>query len=149
MNLIFELTSLLTQTKFELIGPEKINMHFPQLNGFVDLILVCPDNYICFKDFWTFNNLSTNIINNYIIGSFQINSNSNKKFIFILLDKNTDNNPDNNPDNNLDKKTNLLNNNIVILRKNKLDKLLRDLSGLLYLNKIYFYDSDSDTIMLE
>ena len=142
MDLILKLKLLLEQTKFEILYKDKINLFFPQLNGIVDLILITRNNYICIKDFWTFNNLSGDIINNYLIGSSQINSNSDKKFIFILLNKNIDN------------KINLLNNNILIsnniyyLQQNNQDKLLKDLSYLFYLNNIYYYDYDLDVIML-
>ena len=143
MNLILKLKLLLEQTKLQLIGKEQVNMYLPQLNGYVDFILITKYNYICFKDFWTFNNLTLDIIQKYQFISSQINSinpiNPDKKYIFIILNKNTKKNF----------LSNNIQNNIIILQKNNLDKLLTDLSYLLYREQIYFYDADMDTIMLE
>ena len=137
------LISLLAQTKLQLLLPEQINLYFPQLTGFVDLILITPNNYICFKDCWTANNLTPNILDNYSRGSTQINLNSDKKFIFILLKKNND------IIKYLSNNNILIQDYVIILQKNNLDKLLKDLSKLLYSEHIYFYDNDMDTIMLD
>ena len=145
MDLINRIKMLVLQTKLEIMDRNQINQHISILNGFVDLILVTHEFIVCFKDFWTFNNLEPNIITNYLVGSQQINAGSTngKKFIFILFTK-----KDFVVKNNINKNV-LLEKNIYILEKNSQDKLLKDLSYLLYSGHIYFYDNDLDTIMLE
>ena len=142
MDLIIKVKNLIEKTRFQVLNKQQINLYFPYLNNFVDLILVTEHNYICIKDFWTFNNLNQDILNNYIGGSEQVNTNSNEKFIFILFNKN-------NKIINNEYKNNLINKNIFILQKNSCDKLLSEFSYLLYSNQIYFYESDLDSIMLE
>jgi hypothetical protein len=141
MNLINSLKLLLEKTKYKIINSFTINILFPELNNFVDLILETDTNIICFKDFWKINNLTNDIINNYLIGSEQININKNKKFIFIILIKNYT--KFYYEDNNLNSK------NIYIINNFIQYKILNKISLLLYLNNIYFYDNEGDTIMLE
>ena len=144
MDLISKTYGLILQTGLEILDKNKINNQIPILNGFVDLILVSSDLIICFKDFWTFNNLNTNILSNYLIGIEQIKlSYPNKIFVFALMTKNGFVNK-NNINNNV-----LLEKNIIILEKNSQDKLLKELSYFLYSKHIYFYDKDFDTIMLD
>ena len=135
MNLIQRLELLLNQTRLEILNNEQIKFNFPQLNGFTDLILITETHFICIKDYWTLNNLNENIINSYNTGSLNININLNKKFIFILLTKKYN-----------QKIFNV--GNIFILSAINKNMLLNELSNLLYLNKIFFYDSDYDTIIL-
>ena len=154
MNLIYKLKILLKQTGYEILEKEQIKYYFPILNGYVDLILSTEQNFICFKDFWTYNNLTIDIINNYNVGSNQINTNinTNKKFVFILLNKYL------NKKNQLFSNKNLLTiydlyileqNKIYVLEQNNMDKLFKKISQLFYSNNIYFFDNDKDLIMLE
>ncbi len=137
MDLLKKLENLLVQTRhYQILTKSDIYLYFSFLNGIVDIILVTPLNYICFKDYWTFNNLDTNTLNNYNLYSSNINLSSEKKFIFILLNKNTE------------KKT-IVSNYVYLIQKNNQDKLLKELSYLLYSNGIYYYDLDFDTIMLD
>lgn len=144
MDLIIRVKNSIVRTKLQVLNKEQIKLYFPFLYSFVDLILVSEKNYICVKDFWTFNNLTEEILNNYVIGSEQVNcfTNQDRKFVFILLYKN-------NKNINSELKNFLINKNIFILQKNNQDKLLKELEYLLYLNQIYFYDDDLDVIMLE
>ena len=130
-------------TKCEILYKDRIQLYFPQLINYVDMILVTENNYICIKDFWTFNNFSVKILNDYLFGSDQINNGSNKKFIFIIFTKYLG------IYNNLQNNEILNSKNIYILHKNILDNLYKDFSYLLYSNNIFFYDNDMDTIMLE
>lgn len=143
MNLMNRVKTLVTQTKLEIYDKNQIHTIFPFLNGYVDLMLVSNDYFICFKDFWTFDNLNIKVLNTYFTGSDNLKKNNiNKNFIFILFTKN-----------NFSNKNNILNNillekNIFILEKNNTSDLLNELSYFLYSLNIYFYDNDLDTIML-
>jgi hypothetical protein len=144
MNLILNLKSLLTQTKYNVYDSLQINMYEPNLTKWVDLVLETENYYICFKDIWTWNNLTGEIINDYLNKSEQVNllnnNNSLKKYIFILLVKN----------NNLDYSNQILNQkNIHIIEKSTQNKLINEICTFLYYNNIYIYDYDDSIIMLE
>lgn len=144
MDLMGKTYRLVLQTKLAILDKNEINKQIPLLNNFVDLILVTHEFIICFKDYWTFNNLNIGILNNYLNGSEQIKINyPYKKFIFILFTKKDFVLKNNININFLFKK------NIIILEKNNQDKLLKDLSYLLYSEHIYFYDQEFDAIMLD
>lgn len=144
MNLIHNLKSLLVQTKYNILESGQIKSFSPQLSDCIDIILETNNNFICFKDIWTHNNLTQEILDCYL--SEQINSiiKSNttlgKKFIFVLLVKNTYVNYDNNI---LNKK------NIHIIKKINKNKLIKEISYFLYSNNIFYFEPDNSIIMLE
>jgi hypothetical protein len=144
MNLIHNLKSLLVQTKYNILESGQIKSFSPQLSDCIDIILETNNNFICFKDIWTHNNLTQEILDCYL--SEQINSiiKSNttlgKKFIFVLLVKNTYVNYDNN----------ILNiKNIHIIKKINKNKLIKEISYFLYSNNIFYFEPDNSIIMLE
>lgn len=146
MNLIYNLKSILVQTKCYVYGLEQIKQFAPHLSDWMDIVLETDTHMICFKDIWTWNNLTPEILNSYLYGSEQINSTANsntnngKKYIFVLLAKNSNFNFDNK----------ILNQkNIHIIKKFNQKKLIKEISNFLYSNNIYFYDPDNSVIMLE
>lgn len=146
MNLTNNLKSILVQTKYNVYGMEKIKQLAPNLSDYVDIILETDTHMICFKDIWSRNNLTSEILNNYLYCSEQINStiNSNtnmkKIYIFVLLVKSSHFNFDNK----------ILNQkNIHIIKKFNQNKLIKVISYFLYSNDIYFYEADNSVIMLE
>lgn len=140
MNLIHNLKNLLIQTKYTVHDLDKIKNHKPYLYQLVDLILETNTHYICFKDVWTWNNLTLKTLNNYLYSSVQQNLNMHKKFVFILLVKN----------NHIQFDNQILNQkNIYIIEKKNQKKLIKEISYFLYLNDIYFYEQDGSSIMLE
>ena len=74
MNLIYNLKYILVQTKYNVYGMEKIKQFAQHLSDYVDIILETDTHMICFKDIWTWNNLTPEILNSYLYGSEQINS---------------------------------------------------------------------------
>lgn len=142
MNLIYNLKCILIQTKYIVHGQEQIKHHVPQLYNWVDVILETNTHFICFKDIWSYNNLTPEILNIYINGSMQQNifSNSGKKYIFVLLIKNSNTYFDNKV---------LNNQNIHIIKSFTQKKLLKELSYFLYSNKIFYYEIDDSCIMLD
>lgn len=146
MDLIYNLKSILVQTKCHVYGLEQIKQLVPHLSDWMDIVLETDTHMICFKDIWTWNNLTPEILNSYLYGSEQINStansytNSKKKYIFVLLTKSSNFNFDNK----------ILNQkNIHIIKKFNQNKLIKEISNFLYLNDIYFYEADNSVIMLE
>lgn len=146
MNLIYNLKSILVQTKCHVYGLEQIKQLVPYLLDWIDIVLETDTHMICFKDFWTWNNLTPEILNSYLYGSEQINSTANsytnngKKYIFVLLAKSSNFNFDNK----------ILNQkNIHIIKKFNQKKLIKEISNFLYSNNIYFYEADNSVIMLE
>lgn len=135
MDFISRLLTILNFTKMPVLSKEQILQYFPQIVNHVDLILVSNSHYICFKDFWTHNNLTQNIFAEYVSGINQLNTNTEKKFVFVLFKKRTLHSINSS-------------NGIIVLEKNNIDKLFIELSYLLYSEKIYFYDDDFSTIML-
>ena len=101
-----------------------------ELYEYVDIILSYNEYNICIKDYWTWNNLSENMIKNYEIGSKNLNTKTNKKFFFILLKKNslgvkkTYNNI-------LDYK-NRNSEFLYIIENNSVEKIIYNLSSMLY-----------------
>lgn len=146
MDLIYNLKSILVQTKYNVYGIEKIKQLAPHLSDWMDIVLETDTYMICFKDIWTWNNLTPEILNSYLYGSEQINStlnsntNGGKKYIFVLLVKSSHFNFDNK----------ILNQkNIHIIKKFNQNKLMKEISYFLYSNDIYFYEPDNSAIMLE
>lgn len=140
MNLINNLNFLLIQTKYNLYESNKINQLKPYLSNWVDLILETDKNYLCFKDLWTWNNLNPIVLNEYLYGSEQINLNNDKKYVFILITKNS----------NLNWSNEILNQkNIHIIEKQNPNELMEKISYFLYSNNVYFYEPDNSIIMLE
>lgn len=146
MNLIYNLKSILFQTKYNVYGLEQIKQLAPHLSDLMDIVLETDTHMICFKDIWTWNNLTPEILNSYLYGSEQINStvnsytNTGKKYIFVLLVKSSHFNFDNK----------ILNQkNIHIIKKFNKNKLIKEISNFLYSNNIYFYEADNSVIMLE
>ena len=146
MNLIYNLKSILVQTKYCVYGNEQIKHLVPNLSDWVDLVLETDKYVICFKDIWTRNNLTPEILNSYLYGSEQINStiNSNtnigKKYIFVLLVKSSYLYFDNK----------ILNQKYIhIIKKFNQNKLMKEISYFFYSNDIFFYETDNSVIMLE
>lgn len=148
MNLINNLKSLLTQTKFNVYESQQIKQSVPYLSDWADIVLETDTHFICFKDIWTLNNLTSKMLNSYLYGLTQLNSivnlNSNttcgKIYVFVLLVKNSNLNFDNK----------ILNQkNIHIIKKYNQNKLMKVISYFLYSLNIYFYDPDDSIIMLE
>ena len=146
MNLINNLKSILVQTKYNVYRIEQIKHLVPNLSGWVDLILETDKYIICFKDIWTWNNLTPEILNSYLYGSEQINSNINsytnpgKKYIFVLLVKSSYFYFDNK----------ILNQKYIhIIKKFNQNKLMKEICYFLYSNNIFFYETDDSVIMLE
>jgi hypothetical protein len=146
MNLIYNLKSILVQTKYNVYGIEQIKKLAPHLSDWMDIVLETDTHMICFKDIWTWNNLTPEILNSYLYGSEQINStinfytNTGKKYIFVLLTKSSHFYFDNK----------ILNQkNIHIIKKFNQNKLIKEISNFLYSNDIYFYEEDNSVIMLE
>lgn len=137
MTLILKIKNLLFQTNLQILDKQEIKLYFPNLINIVDLILVTPEYFICIKDYWTLNNYNNNISKSYLVDFNNIYLNYNKKFIFILLKKNTNS-----------YKLNTNSNYVYLIEKNSQDNLILDLCYLLYSNSIYFYESDGSTIML-
>lgn len=146
MNLIYNLKFILVQTKYNVYGLEQIKQLAPHLLDWMDIVLETDTHMICFKDIWTWNNLTPEILNSYLYGSEQINStlnsntNGGKKYIFVLLVKSSHFNFDNKILNQKD---------IHIIKKFNQNKLMKEISYLLYSNGIYFYEPDNSAIMLE
>lgn len=146
MDLIYNLKSILVQTKCNVYGLEQIKQLAPHLSDWMDIVLETDTHMICFKDIWTWNNLTPEILNSYLYGSEQINStintntNTGKKYIFVLLAKSSHFNFDNK----------ILNQkNIHVIKKFNQNKLMKEISNFLYSNDIYFYEPDNSAIMLE
>lgn len=146
MNLIYNLKSILVQTKYNVYGIEQIKYLVPNLSDWVDMILETDKYIICFKDIWTWNNLTPEILNSYLYGSEQINStinpytNMGKKYIFVLLVKSSYFYFDNK----------ILNQkHIHIIKKFNQNKLMKEICYFLYSNNIFFYETDNSVIMLE
>jgi len=125
---------------------EQIKQLAPHLSNWIDIVLETDTHMICFKDIWTWNNLTPEILNSYLYGSEQINStinsyiNTGKKYIFVLLVKNTHFNFNNK----------ILNQKYIhIIKKFNQNKLMKEISYFLYSNNIYFYEEDDSVIMLE
>ena len=144
MNLIYKLKYLLIQTKYIVHDSLQINVYIPELTNWIDLILETETHFICFKDIWSQNHLTINILNDYLNVSEYTNSyfniNSKKKYIFVLLIKN----------NNLNYSDIIFNKkNIYIIKNFTFNELIKNISNFLYSNNIYFYDCDESTLMLE
>lgn len=140
MNLIDELKSLLIKTNYDIYGHEQINLLDPQLLNYVDLIFETDKYFIYFKDFWTWNNINSQILNEYLCVLNKINFNSIKKHILFLITK----------QNNFNFSNIFLNQkNIYIIQEKSKLKLIKEISELLYSNGIYFYEQDDSVIMLE
>ena len=144
MNLIYKLKYLLIQTKYIVHDSLQINVYIPELTNWIDLILETETHFICFKDIWSQNHLTINILNDYLNVSEYTNSyfniNSTKKYVFVLLIKN----------NNLNYSDIIFNKkNIYIIKNFTFDELIKNISNFLYSNNIYFYDCDESTLMLE
>lgn len=141
-DLIIKVKFLLTQTNYNIFTSKEIIKLIPNLKDWVDLVLETNDCILCFKDLWTNDNLTINILNNYLYGSEQMNSslNTNKKYIIILLVKNFTINFSNEIFNK---------NNIYIIKNINQEKLINELNRILYSNNIYFYEEDGSTIMLD
>lgn len=146
MNLLEHLKCLLVQTQYNIYELEQINKLAPYLAGCVDIVLETDSYIICFKDFWTCNNLKQEILNSYLYDLQQINSinNSNtnlgKKYIFVLLVKSSHCNLGNE----------ILNSqNIYVIKKFNQNKLIKKITYFLYSNNIFFYEPDNSAIMLE
>jgi len=153
MDLLYRLKSLLDSTGFEVIDKNRIQFIYPAFKDYVDLMLICPEYNICIKDFWTFNTINQNTLQTYINGSKEFNTNTytniypNKKMYFIILKKNTEKKPNQNYNVNDYKSVN--SDYLYLIEKNSLDKLINHFSHLMYANKIYFYEPDGCTIMLD
>lgn len=148
MNLISNLESHLVQTKFNLYTSNQIKYLKHDLCDWADLVLETENFYVCFKDFWTLNNLTPGILNNYLYGSEQINQifttdpyyNLDKKYIFVLMVKSS----------NLNFNNEILNQkNIHVIKNFNQNKLIKEISYFLYSNNIFFYEPDNSVIMLE
>lgn len=140
MNLISNLESHLILTKLNLYSSNQIEYLKPELCDWVDLVLETENFYVCFKDFWTLNNLTPCILNDYLYGSEQINQNLDKKYIFVLMVKNS----------NLNFNNEILNQkNIHVIKNFYQNELITEISYFLYSNNIFFYEPDNSVIMLE
>lgn len=142
MSLVYGLKSLLLQTKYNVYGIEQINQYVSELSNWIDLVLETENCFICFKDIWSHNHLTSNLLNQYLHKSEYINSNQyvGKKIIFILLIKNSHFNYSNQV---LNQK------NIHIIKKFNQANLFKEIGHFLYSNEIYFFESDGCAIMLE
>lgn len=144
MNFIDNLKYLLIQTKYNVYTLNKIKQIAPYLSVCTDIVLETDTYIICFKDFWTKDNLTFEILNNYIHYSEQINSKiisgSGKTYIFVLIVKNFK--PD--FDNGIYNKK-----NIHIIKKFNKNKLIKEISYFLYSCNIFLYEPDNSVIMLE
>ena len=145
MFLKTKIKNLLSSTKYEVLNKSKINIHFNYLKDYVDLMLITPDNIICIKNFWTFNNYKEEYLQIYLNGANSINLFNQKPFIFIILKRNNFFML-----NNLySVSTSNTNNYVFVLEGETEDRLLLNLSNLLYKNSIYFYEPDDSVIMLD
>jgi len=115
----------------------------------VDLILVYPEYNICIKDYWTVNNITNELAQNYIKSTniFNQTNNYNKKFYFVILKKNIS--KSSNQNYNIDHYKCADSEYLYIIEKNLINKLLKHFTLLLYSNNIFFYESDGSTIMLD
>jgi hypothetical protein len=146
MDLIGRIDLMLRTTGYNVLNKQQIQMIYPELSGYVDLILFHNDFNICVKDYWTWNNITDEIIKTYQTSSINFNTRTDKKFYFILLKKNTS--KKNQGYNILDYK-NPHSDFLYQIEKNSIEKLLKHFSVLLYSSNIYFYEPDGSTIMLE
>ena len=125
MNLVDQIQLLLNSTGYNIIIKYQIQNIFPELSDRVDFILIHPDYNICIKDYWTFNNLTNEMAQNYIASSIIFNQSNkyNKKFYFIILKKNISKSFNQNYNINHYKLNSC--EYLYVIEKNSIDKLLK------------------------
>ena len=148
LGYIFEenIHNLILQTIYEVLGEKQIIKKYGKLYYGIDHIINVSEYIICIQDKWRDTKSQLSDINHFIKSTEKISDVENKRCIGIYLSKLplTKGALDAFEYENIK-----LKNKFMSLSNDNMNKLLLELSYLLYSNQIYFYECDGSSIMLD